>query len=126
MCRLDHHVPMEKDTIGWRGWGRWLAFLLAGLLVLLSIPMIFDHQTGASAGWNIFLGLLLAGSVGSGHRHAPRIAMIIAILLFIRVLIAAVFVTDDSPLLLALTVELLLAVMAAVVALDLRHQARGV
>ncbi|MET0376397.1 MAG: hypothetical protein ABW128_19340 [Rhizorhabdus sp.] len=123
---LDNHAAMVVGKIRWRGWGRWLAFLLTGLLILLSMPMIFVHQTGAAAGWNIFLGLLLAGSVGSGYRHAPRVAMIIAVLLFIRVLVAAVFLTNESPFIFALAVELLLAVLAAVVALDLWHQARTV
>jgi hypothetical protein len=97
-----------------------MAFVLAGLLVVIAVPLIFRHDTGAVAGWNIFLGLLLAGAVGSGYRQAPRIAIGIAALMVIRIIVSVLFV----PMTIGLLVDMLLAAMAAIVAQDLFRQAR--
>jgi hypothetical protein len=97
-----------------------MAFLLAGLLILFAIPLVFRHETAAVAGWNIFLGVSLAGAVGSGYRQAPRIAIGIAVLMVCRIVISVLFV----PLTVGLAIDMLLAAMAVVVAQDLRRQAR--
>lgn len=70
----------------WTGPGRWLAFLSAGLLILLSIPMIMANT--AAAGWNIFLALLLFGTVVSDSRHAPAAAILLTILMLLRLILA--------------------------------------
>ena len=108
-------------TVEWCGRGRWLSFGLAAVLILTALPLVFHRATGAMAGWNIFLGLLLAGAVGSGYRHAPRIALIIAVLMLIRLAMAIVFM----PVVIAIIVELLIAALAAVAAYDLRRQAQS-
>lgn len=77
-------------TVDWTGLGRWLSFAAAGILIIVAIPLIFVHATGAVAGWNIFLGLLLFGSVASGNIRAPTVAAAIFALMAIRLTIAIV------------------------------------
>ena len=110
-----------KPTMRWHGVGRWLAFALATLLILIAIPLVFHAETGAMAGWNIFLGLLLAGAVGSGSRHAPPVAFLIAAILLIRIVTSVLFV----PINIGLLFDMLMAAMAAVAAQDLRRQAHA-
>jgi hypothetical protein len=75
--RLTEIADMESQSeLRWSGWGRWLSFVLAGFMVL-SAPM-FDRDLGAAAGWNIFLGLLLFGTIASNHRKAPLLLIILA------------------------------------------------
>lgn len=79
-----------NDQVQWTGLGRWLSFVAAALLILLSIPAIFIHALGATAGWNIFLGLLLVGVVASGHRKAPLLAAILCVLMLLRLIVSLV------------------------------------
>ena len=65
--------------------GRWLSFVVAALLLLLSIPLVVLNM--AAAGWNIFLGLLLFAAVASGHAKAPLIAIILSVVLAIRLVL---------------------------------------
>jgi hypothetical protein len=74
------------DQLHWRGIGRWLSFAVAALLIILSIPAFATDD--ASAGWNIFLGLLLFGFIASGHRRAPLMVGIIASLTALRLIVA--------------------------------------
>jgi hypothetical protein len=78
------------DQVQWAGLGRWLSFLAAALLILLSIPAIFVHALGAAAGWNIFLGLLLIGVIAAGHRKAPMLAAILCALMLLRLILSMV------------------------------------
>lgn len=75
---------MEENQIEWAGAGRWLSFAGSALLVLSGIPAILGSSGGITAGWNIFLGLLLFGSVASGSKFAPKAAIIVAALMLLR------------------------------------------
>lgn len=78
------------DQVHWRGVGRWLSFVAAGLLMLISTPAVFSHAFGATAGWNIFLGLLLIGGIASGHRKAPLLAGVLCALMLFRLILSLV------------------------------------
>ena len=77
-------MDAEQEQV-WSGWGRWLSFIVAVLLILLSIPMVLLNM--AAAGWNIFLGLLLFAAVASGHPKAPLIAIILSVVMAIRLVL---------------------------------------
>ena len=77
-----------SDQVHLRGIGRWLSFAVAALLVALSIPAFATDD--ASAGWNIFLGLLLFGFVASGHRRAPLMVGVVAALTALRLIVGLV------------------------------------
>ena len=109
---------MAGDAIRWRGWGRWLAFVLGTLLLIYGIPLLLDDETLWLAVWNIFLGLLIAGVVGLNYRHAPGIAIGLAVLLAIRLAIALVFLSWTV----ATLSDVLLFALGAAVATDLRRQ----
>lgn len=114
-----HLRRMATDnSIKWTGTGRWLSFVAAGLLIVLAIPLVFDHASGAAAGWNIFLGLLLCGAIASGNASAPAIATTIAVLIVVRLLVAVAF--DAGPADIVAGVLLLAIVSAS--AWDLRKQ----
>jgi hypothetical protein len=109
----------EKTEIRWRGSGRWLSFVLAGLLIVLSIPLVFDRVNGAAAGWNIFLGLLLFGTIASNQPKAPVLALIMTGLMGLRFLLAVVF----HPELFGLALTGFSLTLAAAATYDLRKQA---
>ena len=112
---------MQADQeINWTGWGRWLSFTLSAVLILVAIPAVFDHHEGAAAGWNIFLGLLMFGAVASGNRKAPKLAIVLTILMAVRVLIAIIFMPNIGNLLLAA----FCCAIAAAAAYGLREQAK--
>lgn len=77
-------VDGEQEHV-WSGWGRWLSFVVAALLILFSIPLVILNM--AAAGWNIFLGLLLFAAVASGHAKAPLIAIILSVVMAIRLVL---------------------------------------
>jgi hypothetical protein len=77
-----------SGQVGWSGTGRWLSFTVAALLILFSIPSIAADD--ASAGWNIFLGLLLFGFVASGHRRAPMMIGVVTALTALRLIVGLV------------------------------------
>jgi asparagine N-glycosylation enzyme membrane subunit Stt3 len=110
-------ADQEQD---WSGWGRWLSFVLAALLIFLSIPLVVLNA--ASAGWNIFLALLLFAAVASGHKKAPQIAMVVAVLMAVR-LVGALAARADV---LDITIAVFLLALASAGAYDLRRQARSV
>jgi len=109
-----------EGEIAWRGWGRWLSFLTAALLILIAIPGVFINSLGAAAGWNIFLGLLLFGSIASDNKRAPLLAAILAGLMALRLLIAIALGARLPD----LSIAGLLLVLTAGIAFDLRRQAR--
>ena len=111
-------VSIEQGQ-DWSGWGRWLSFTVAALLILLSIPLVMLNM--ASAGWDIFLALLLFASVASGHKKAPLIAIILSVLMAIRAV--AAIAAGATALETALAVCLLALTGAA--AYDLQRQARS-
>ena len=104
----------------WSGWGKRLSLALASLLILLAIPLMLHHGTGAAAGWNLFLGLLIIGSVVSNNKHTPLLVTFIAALMLIR-LIITVKSDNYQP---DVIMSVLLAVLAAGAAFDLRRQDR--
>jgi hypothetical protein len=77
-----------SDQVHWRGIGRWLSFAVAALLIVLSVPAFATNE--ASAGLNIFLGLLLFGFVASGHRRAPLMVGIVTALTALRLIVGLV------------------------------------
>jgi len=111
---------MEQQVV-WTGAGRWLSFAGAGILFVSAIPAVFITSLGAAAGWNIFLGLLLFGAIASGSKSAPKVALIIAILMLVRLSLATLFWDG--------TVEILLQLLSfgliAFAAYDLRQQAQA-
>jgi hypothetical protein len=106
----------EQEHV-WAGRGRWLSFVVAALLIVLSIPFVLLNM--ATAGWNIFLGLLLFGAVASGNRTAPLIAIILCVILAIRLVLG--IATGAAVLDIAVGGGLLLLSSAA--AFHLRRQA---
>jgi hypothetical protein len=83
---LNHpgNVNGEQEHV-WTGSGRWLSFVVAALLILLSIPLVVLNM--AAAGWNIFLALVLFAAVASGHPKAPLIAIILSVVMAIRLVL---------------------------------------
>ena len=79
---------MMEDQVHWTGVGRWLSFVTAGLLIIVSVPAVFDHEFGAVAGWNIFFGVLLIGVIAAGHPKAPLLAAILCALMTLRLIIS--------------------------------------
>lgn len=65
-----------------------MSFVTAGLLILSAIPAVLSPESGAAAGWNIFLGLLLIGVVASGHPKAPLLAAILCALMLVRLIVS--------------------------------------
>jgi hypothetical protein len=106
-----------SDQVHWRGVGRWLSFAVAVLLVVLSIPAFATDD--ASAGWNIFLGLLLFGFIASGHRRAPLMIGIIAALTALRLIVALAIERNA----IGAIVEALLLILLFVAWQDIRRQA---
>ena len=80
---------MENEA-EFTGAGRWMSFLGGGLLILFAVPFIFSQGQQASAGWSIFLGLLLIGSVASNNKNAGKIAVGTAAVLILRVVLVPV------------------------------------
>jgi len=76
------------DDVRWRGPGRWLSFGVSALLIVASIPAVAVDD--ASAGWNIFLGLLLFGVIASGNRRALLLAGVLTALMAVRLVLALV------------------------------------
>jgi hypothetical protein len=114
---------MAGDATGWRGVGRWLAYVLGALLLVYGIPLILvpDGAVQALAGWNILLGLLIGSAVASDYRHADRVAVGLALLLALRLAIALVVLTWSA----ATLSDVLLFVLGSAVAADLRRQKRA-
>lgn len=115
---LNHfgRVNGEQEHV-WSGWGRWLSFAVATLLILLSIPLVVLNM--AAAGWNIFLGLLLFAAVASSHRKAPLIAIILSVVMAIRL----VLTLASGAAALDIAVGAGLVVLASAAAYQLRQQA---
>ena len=74
----------------WTGVGRWMSFIGGTLLAISAIPFVFSHGQQMAAGWSIFLGLLLIGSVAAGSKTASKIAILTAALLLLRVILVPV------------------------------------
>lgn len=110
----------EEQIATWTGLGRWLLIGFGIMLIFLSIPIVFSQDNGAAAGWNIFLGLLAIGAIASGNRKAPLLSLVLASLMAIRLI--AVIINGSSVSVLA--GSLILLVIAAGAAYDLRKQAR--
>lgn len=86
------------------------------MLLMLSIPLVLLNA--ASAGWNIFLGLLLFAAVASGHKKAPLVAIILAVLMGIRLVLALAMGASFLDIL----VDAVLLLLTAAAAYDLRRQ----
>ena len=106
----------EQEHV-WRGSGRWLSFVAAALLILLSIPLVVLNM--AAVGWNIFLGLLLFAAVASGHPKAPLIATILSVVMAIRL----VLTLASGAVALDIAVGAGLLVLTSAAAFQLRQQA---
>ena len=106
-----------SEQVHWQGLGRWLSFAVAVLLVVLSIPAFATDD--ASAGWNIFLGLLLFGFIASGHRRAPVMVGVIAALTALRLIVGLVIERN----LVGAIAEALLLLLLLVAYWDIRRQA---
>lgn len=113
-CKLGD--VSSEDQREWAGWGRWLSFAVAAMLLMLSIPLVLLNA--ASAGWNIFLGLLLFAAVASGHKKAPLIAIIMAVLMAIRLVLALAMGASFLDIL----GDAVLLLLTAAAAYDLRRQ----
>lgn len=85
------------------------------------IPAVFVTSLGAAAGWNIFLGLLLFGAIASGSKSAPKVALIVAILMLVRLSLATLFWEGAAEILF----QLLTFGLIAFAAYDLRQQAQA-
>jgi hypothetical protein len=109
----------ERAELRWSGRGRWLAFGLAGFMVL-SAAFTSGRWDGPSIGWNIFLGLLLFGTIASNHRKAPLLLIILAARTALG--IALGLFSGLTPLDAALNVVLLVVAVGA--AYDLGRQLR--
>lgn len=77
--------------MSWTGAGRWLAFSGSAVLLISGIVMFSDIELAAAAGWDIFLALLLFGAIASGSKSAPKIVLVIAILMLVRLLALPIF-----------------------------------
>lgn len=91
---------MDGPQVHWTGEARWLTFAVALLLFVTGI--VFVGINVPFAGWNIFLGLLLFGSVASGYIHAPRTVKLVGILMAIRV-VFALFAQDAAGVIISAT-----------------------
>jgi len=107
-----------KREIEWKGWGRWLSFATSALLILIAVPFVFDHGLGSYAGWNIFLGLLLFGTITSGNRKAPLLALILTGLMALRLVVGIVSGSN----VIEVVMGLLMLAMTTGAAYDLRKQ----
>lgn len=113
-------LMIEEHDAVWTGLGRWLLIGLGIILIVLSVPVVFSPANGAAAGWNIFLGLLAIGAVASGNRKAPLLALILAALMATRLIFSIIYGAG----VLALAGSLILFLIAAGAAYDLRKQTR--
>jgi hypothetical protein len=111
---------MADAKFHWSGWGKWLSLALATLLIFLAIPLMLHRTTGAAAGWNLFLGLLIFGSVVSENKRTPLLVVIIAALMLIRLIITIIADTNTPD----VVASSLLALLACGAAFDLRRQGR--
>ena len=111
---------MSNVGVQWSGWGKWLAFALAAVLMLLSIPLILHSETGAAAGWNLFLGLLIFGSVVSHNKGAASLVAFVAALMIVRLILTAASERSIPDIILAA----ILVLLALGAALHLRRQIR--
>ena len=111
----------EKSNTVWTGLGRWLLIGLGVFMILVAVPAVFSRENGAAAGWDIFLGLLAIGTVASGDRKAPLLALILAALMALR-LIATI---ASGAKVLDLVGALVFLFMAAGAAYDLRTQSKS-
>jgi len=109
---------MADAGFQWSGWGKWLSLALAILLILLAIPLMLGNGTGAAAGWDLFIGLLIFGSIVSNHRRAPLLATFVAALMVIRFIITVISDNHTPDIILSA----LLALLAVGTAFDLRRQ----
>ena len=119
----------DSGTIDWRGWGRWLSLGTAGLLILLAVAgMLIGLRRGsasateASAGWDLFLGLILFGTIISGSRRAPFLATVVAFLMAIRVVLGMAI---GRPVI-GVLIDVVLMLVVGFAALDLRRQTKTV
>ena len=111
---------MANAKFHWSGWGKWLSFALAIFLMLLALPLMLHRATGAAAGWNIFLGLLIFGSVVSNNKRAPLLLVIIAVLMFVRFVFTIIYY-DTTP---DIIISSILVIFSVLTAFDLRRQDR--
>jgi len=120
---------IQNRAVRWRGKGRWFSLAGAGLLIVLAVIALWIAlgRVGATgielelaAGWDLFLGLILVGTVMSGTKRAPILTMIVAILMLIRVVSGIV---AGRPLL-VLLVDIALMILLSFAAIDLRRQAK--
>jgi hypothetical protein len=109
-----------EQQVHWRGWGRWTLFIVAALLLILSVPLVLENS--AAAGWNIFFGLLLFGAVASDTAQAPAIAFTLAALFLLRSVVAL----SSGAGLFAGGIEAGLALAVGAAAFDLRRQRMSV
>lgn len=78
---------MEDDkAFHWTGPGRWLGFALAGVMLLISIPMLDLPDFGIETGLLVFQALMIVGNIASGSKRAPEILMAVTILLLLNLL----------------------------------------
>jgi len=128
-CGTDHPFQMaEAPTFQWRGWGRWLSFAAAAYMIVMGVAVLlialqrdYSPQLEASAGWDLFLGLLFGGVVASNNRRAPLLAAVIAALMAVRV-IGALMIGHRLAL---VSIDVLQMLIAAVAAFDLQRQAKA-
>lgn len=109
---------MDGEQIAWTGHGKWLSLSVAAMMILGAIPFVFSHSFGAAAGWNIFLALLLGGSLAAGHPKAPTVAAVVSAVLTIRLIVGLIAMN-----LFASVLDVLLAAMVIAAWRDLRKQA---
>ena len=106
------------EQVVWSGWGRWMLFAVAALLIILSIPLVLENS--AAAGWNIFFGLLLFGAVASRNKHAPTVALVLAAIFVLRCVVAVI-----GAGLVEGAIEAVFAVATGAAGFRLRQQARS-
>lgn len=79
---VPNNAVRDKGVSSWTGWGRWLSYAVAALLIVYSISLVVLNEP--AAGWNIFLALLLFAAVASGHKRAPGVAVVLTVLMALR------------------------------------------
>ena len=112
----------SQNEIEWDGLGRWLSFTAAALMIVFAVPFVMEADQGAAAGWNIFLGLLLFGTIASNNARAPLLVSILTILMIVRLIVLVAMSWD----LFGFISNALLLMLLGTAAYDLRGQATNV
>jgi hypothetical protein len=105
-----------EQNLNWTGRGKIIS--LAASFILILPAVINFSESGAAAGWNIFLGLILFGAIVSNYAKATRIVFLIFVVCCIRIA-ADIFVHAQLA---NAGLDILVAALVGLAYLDLRQQ----